>query len=100
MFRHCVMLKFSDEATNAQKDQALEGIRNLPEHIEQIVSYSVGFDAGTRNDNYDLAVVGDFISKDDYETYAEHPKHQEVITVLLTPIIQDRKAIQYFVEEQ
>ncbi len=99
MFRHCVMLKFNDQASELQKVQALDGIRSLPEHIEQIVSYSAGFNAGTRTDNYDVVAVGDFFSKEDYEIYAEHPKHQEVISVLLAPIIQDRKAIQYFWEE-
>ena len=98
MFRHCVMLKFKDEATEAQRDLACKGISDLPNHIEEILSYSVGLNAGTRSDNYDLAVVGDFGSITDYDIYAAHPKHQEVITKLLAPIIEGRTAVQYFVE--
>ena len=100
MFRHCVMLRFKDGATEDQKNRAYEGIRSLPDHIDEIVSYSVGFNAGSRSDNYDLVVVGDFSSESDYKTYADHPKHQEVIAELIAPIIDSRTAVQYFVEEQ
>ena len=100
MFRHCVMLKFTTEATDEQKDSTLKGILDLPNHIDEIVSYSAGFNRGTRSDNYDLVAVGDFLSESDYAIYAEHAKHQEVISSLLAPIIQDRTAIQYFVENQ
>ena len=100
MFRHCVMLRFKDGATEDQKNRAYEGIRELPDHIEEVISYSVGFNAGSRSDNYDLVVVGDFSSESDYKTYADHPKHQEVIAELIAPIIDSLTAIQYFVEDQ
>jgi len=100
MFRHCVMLKFKHDATEAQKGLAFEGIQSLPEYIDQITSYSVGFNAGSRSDNYDLVVVGDFNSEADYEIYANHPNHQKVIAELLAPIMESRTAAQYFLEEK
>ena len=46
-------------------------------------------------DNYDLAVIGDFASPDDYLVYASHPKHLEVISELLAPYLEGRSAVQY-----
>ena len=100
MFRHCVMLRFKSGITEDQKNRAYEGIRSLPDHIDEVVSYSVGFNAGSRSDNYDLVVVGDFVSEADYETYAGHAKHQEVIADLIAPIIDSRTAVQYVLEGQ
>ena len=99
MFRHCVMLRFKSGITDDQKSRAYEGIRALPDHIEEVISYSVGFNAGSRSDNYDLVVVGDFASEADYETYADHPKHKEVIADLIAPIIDSRTAVQYVLED-
>ena len=45
-------------------------------------------------------VVGDFASEADYETYAGHAKHQEVIADLIAPIIDSRTAVQYVLEDQ
>ena len=100
MLRHCVMLRSKSGITEDQKNRAYVGIRSLPDLIDEVVSYSVGFNAGSRSDNYDLVVVGDFVSEADYETYAGHAKHQEVIADLIAPIIDSRTAVQYVLEGQ
>ena len=89
MIRHCVLLKFQAGTSREIMDEAATGIRALPEYIPEIASYSVGFDAKLRDDNYDLAVVGDFASSDDYLVYASHPKHLEVISELLAPHLEE-----------
>ena len=95
MIRHCVLLKFQAGTSEEIMNEAARGSRALPEHIPEISSYSVGFDAKFREDNYDLAVVGDFSSSDDYLVYASHPKHLEVISELLAPYLEGRSAVQY-----
>jgi hypothetical protein len=108
MFRHCVLLKFIEQATNEQKQEVFESIIGIPNQIAAAmsddgiepltISYSVGFNAGTRDDNYDLVVIGDFETQDDYDIYAAHPKHLEVISVSIAPILENRSAIQYILE--
>lgn len=89
------MLKFKDEATEAERNAAIEGVRSLPAEIPEIVSYVAGFDAGLAQGNYDLCVVADFSSEDDYLTYADHPVHQQVIASQIRPILAGRAAIQF-----
>ena len=108
MFRHCVLLKFIEEATKEQKQEVFDCIIGIRNQIAAAmrddgtqpltISYSVGFDAGTREDNYDLVVIGDFETQDDYDIYATHPKHLEVISVSIAPILKSRSAIQYIPE--
>ncbi len=95
MIRHCVLLKFLPDTSSESKQAALEGIRDLPSHIPQIISYSVGFDSNLRDDNFDLAVVGDFKNTEDYLIYASHEKHLEIISDLLAPHLASRSAVQY-----
>lgn len=95
MFRHCVLLKFSDDTTEDQRQAVIEAMRSLPDHIEQCRTYVVGFNAGDRDDNYDIAAVGDFESKADYDIYAEHPYHLKVIQESIAPVLAGRAAIQY-----
>ena len=96
MIRHCVLLKFLPETSDQERERAIEGIRGLPEHIPEIAEYTMGFDADLRDGNFDLAVVGDFNSSEDYLVYASHPKHLEVISNHLAPFLADRSAVQYY----
>ena len=95
MFRHCVMMKFRDDATAEQRQAAVDAIAELQAKIPEIVAYSVGLDAGVREDNFHLAAVIDFASKADYEVYATHPDHVEAIQQHLAPIMEARSAVQY-----
>lgn len=95
VFRHCVMMKFADEATAEQRQAMRDTVASLPSHIPEILNYSVGFDAGLRDDNYHLVVVGDFADKDAYEVYATHPEHVRVVKEVIGPIAVARAAVQY-----
>lgn len=64
------------------------------DHPPQFV---VGPDAGVSDGNFDLSVVADFDSAQDYQTYATHPAHQEVIKSLIKPILENRAAVQHHV---
>ena len=94
MIRHCVLLDFVDSAT----DEALAGIvtalSTMPERIAEIRSYSVARDLGLSGDVAKIAVVADFDSVEDYQVYASHPDHVQVITDLIKPIVAARSAAQ------
>jgi hypothetical protein len=94
-FRHVVLLQLDDATTAEQRDAIVAALRALPAKIPQLRSYAVGSDAGLAGDNYDLAVVADFDSPDDYATYRDHPDHQQVITELIRPVLTGRVAVQH-----
>jgi hypothetical protein len=95
MIRHCVMVKFRDEATPDQVADLIAALEALPQLVPEIRSYSVGPDAGLNDGNFDLVVVGDFDDVAGYRAYAANPDHVRVIETHLRPIVAQRTAVQY-----
>jgi len=94
VFRHMVMVRFADDATDEQKEAMRAGMRRLPELIPEIRDYRFGDDLGLRDDNFDFGIAADFDNKADYLVYRDHPDHQKVIADLIAPIITARAAVQ------
>lgn len=94
MFRHCVMFKWNDEATEEAKAAICSGLDALAQ-LDAIQTYTHGPDARVNDGNWDYVVVGDFATVDDYRIYATDPAHLELISELIRPNIAGRAAIQY-----
>ncbi|MGH8991607.1 MAG: Dabb family protein [Acidimicrobiia bacterium] len=95
MFRHVVMVKFRDDATDEQKQALRDGLATMPEQIPEVRAYRFGDDAGLSPGNFDLVVVADFEDSDAFLTYRDHPAHQKLVADLLRPIITERAAVQH-----
>ena len=53
--RHCVLGAFTDEATDAQKEEMVQAMRAMAAKIPQICSLVVGLDAGLAPGNHGFA---------------------------------------------
>ena len=95
MFRHCVMMKFTEDATPEKREAVRDAVSGLPAKIPEVVSYSIGFDAGLSGDNHHFVVVADFATQSGYEVYASHPDHVQVVTDTIKPVLAGRSAVQY-----
>ncbi len=95
MFRHVVMVKFTPEATEDQKEALREGLATMPEQIADVRAYRFGDDAGVTPDNFDFVVVADFEDRDGFLTYRDHPAHQKLVVDLLRPIVAERASVQH-----
>src|SRR2546428_12657615 len=95
MFRHVVLLRWTPEATPAQRAAVPEGLAALPARVPEIRGYVVGADARVNAGNFDLVVVADFDSFDDYLVYRDHPEHQAVLRERIAPILAERAAVQH-----
>jgi Stress responsive A/B Barrel Domain len=95
MIRHVVMFTWKAEATAEEKQRVLTELRTLPPLMSGLHAYHVGPDAGLVPGNFDFAVVADFDDLDSYLAYRDHPAHRAVIDQTITPIRQDRAAVQY-----
>ena len=95
--RHCVLGAFTDEATDAQKEEMVQAMRAMAAKIPQICSLVVGLDAGLAPGNHGFAANVDFASAEDYQIYATHPEHVAVITNFIKPILKpgSRTAVQF-----
>lgn len=96
---HCVLLKLKEEATSEQRQAILDGLATLPPAISPIQAYRIGPDAGVDPAKFDIAIVGDFNSVDDYKAYGGHPAHVDVITSQIKPVLAERVAIQFSASE-
>src|SRR5438874_108708 len=94
-FRHVVMMRWAEAATEAQLEALIEGLGRLPGQIPQIRHYTFGRDAGLAEGNYDFVIVAEFADVEDYKVYRDHPDHVALINDLLKPILASRAAVQY-----
>ena len=94
-FRHVVMFRWNENATEEHKRRLVDRLNALPGDIPEIADYRVGNDAGINDGNHDFAVVADFADRDAYLVYRDHPVHRAVIDEYVKPILAERAAVQY-----
>jgi hypothetical protein len=95
MFRHVVVFRFTEDASQAARQAVREGLAALPAQIDVIRRYQFGNDAGLAEGNFDFAVVADFDDVAAYQIYAQHDAHQTLIAERIRPILAERVAVQY-----
>ncbi len=98
MLRHVVMMKFSDQATDADITAIVDGLEALPGIVPEIRNYSVGRDAELVEGNYQLVVVADFDDADGFAGYNSNADHVAVITERIRPFVELRSAVQYYID--
>ena len=94
-FRHVVMFRWREDATAEQKKTLEDRLNELPGVIPELRAYQIGGDAGVNDGNFDFAVVADFADRDAYLVYRDHPTHRKIIDECVTPILAERRAVQY-----
>jgi hypothetical protein len=95
VFRHVVMVRFTDEMTEDGKAALRAGLARLPDVIPEIRAYRFGDDLGLNEGNFDFVVTADFDAADGYLTYRDHPEHQQVVKERLAPFVAKRAAVQF-----
>ncbi len=95
MIRHVVVITWTPEATEQQKQQVSAELAALPPLLKGLVNYSFGLDAGLAEGNANFAVVADFEDADSYLAYRTHPAHLDVMNRAITPISAQRRAVQF-----
>jgi hypothetical protein len=98
-FRHVVMFKFADHVTPEMIADTSAALTKLPTEIDAIRNYVHGADVGVSEGNFDYVVVADFDDVAGYLTYRDHPAHQAVVTEHIAPIVAERTAVQYRLED-
>ena len=94
-FRHVVLFQWREDATAEQKKTLEDRLNELPGVIPELRAYQIGGDAGVNDGNFDFAVVADFADRDAYLVYRDHPAHRKIIDECVTPIVAERRAVQY-----
>ncbi len=94
-FRHVVLFSWAEDATQEQRDAALDALRKMAVDLVELGTITVGTDAGLAEGNADWAVVADFPSQENYLAYQQDAEHQRIIKELIRPAIKTRTALQH-----
>lgn len=82
MIEHIVILKFGQDTSTAQQDEAIRKLNGLKEEIPEIISLQAGYDFSNRNQGFQIGLTVRFQDKNGLEVYGPHPKHQAVVAYL------------------
>jgi len=94
MFRHSVMFRWNDDATDDAKAAVAAGLDRLST-MDCITTFTHGGDLGVSDGNWDYAVVADFESAEQYQVYATDADHLALIADVIKPNIAGRTAVQF-----
>jgi hypothetical protein len=95
MIRHVVLLRWTEDATEEQKQRVAAEIARLPSLVPSLQAFHTGPDLGINPGNFDFAAAADFDDIDGYLAYRDHPEHQAMISQFILPVAAQRVAVQY-----
>lgn len=81
MIRHVAVFRFTPTFDAGERARWMALVAALPARIPQIRSMSVGEDVVHGPSSHEIAIVADFDSLADLETYSTHPAHAEVLAI-------------------
>ena len=94
MIRHIVFFKFKPGASENKKNKLASDLKSLKGKIPLINRLEIGVDIGKKQNSYDLALIVDFNTWQDVESYGAHPAHIEVVK-LIKDICQNHSKVDY-----
>ena len=97
-FRHTLMLRFAEDASEEQKQALNDGLARMPKVMDFIRRFEFGPDLAVVEGNPDLALVADFDSEEDWRAYQSHPEHLVLLNDLIKPIVVEAIRVQYLVD--
>lgn len=94
MIVHIVMFKFKEENKAQNLEKVEKELKALLEKIDVLKSIEVGIDFNQSDRAFDLSLYSTFATKEDLQTYAVHPAHQEVVQ-LIKSVTSESKVVDY-----
>lgn len=94
MIRHIVFFKFKPGASEEGKNKLASDLKSLKGKIPLINRLEIGVDIGKKQNSSDLALIVDFNTWEDVESYGAHPAHIEVIK-FIKDICQNHSKVDY-----
>jgi len=82
VIKHIVMWKLKDSHEGMSKDELMDKIKqdleSLKSAIPEIKDMEIGRNSNELPTSFDVALYSEFESKEDLETYQNHPEHLKV----------------------
>jgi hypothetical protein len=87
VIRHIVLFKWSQDASDEQKQATLDSLSGLQQTVPGVVGLHVGANNSGRG-TYDFGLTCDFASQDDLRGYIEHPDHKAAMAAYISKYVQ------------
>jgi len=100
MIKHVVLLTWQDGITDEQIAEVDDSLGHLVETIDDIYSYDYGPDMGLVKGNSDYSIVAEFLTEEDFFSYAKHPEHMLFVNEVAQPIVATSNAVQFYTEDE
>ncbi len=81
MLTHIVCWKYKPETSPEQRENHRAKLRNLPNLVPDISSFSVGADVLRLDRSFDTGLVATYADEAALEAYTIHPEHQKVVAI-------------------
>ncbi|WP_102346296.1 Dabb family protein [Bacillus sp. Marseille-P3661] len=98
MVEHIVLIKFSQQATNEQKEELIHRSLLLKNIIPGIVDIQQGINFSNRNKGYEVGLTVRFKDRAALENYGPHPAHQEIVSYLREIGLEDTIVVDFDIE--
>ncbi|WP_127145544.1 Dabb family protein [Pelagibacterium montanilacus] len=105
MFRHMAILKFKDDADPNAIDAYMKAFPGFARSLPMIRTWYIGRNEGAGGEshvgrhglrgNYDVGLVMEFDSPEEYRNYAESREHQSFFEEYCAPIFAERVVVQF-----
>jgi hypothetical protein len=100
MIKHVVLLTWKDGTSEEQIAEVDDSLGHLIETIDAIHSYEYGADMVLVKGNSDYSIVAEFLTEEDFFTYAKHPEHMRFVTEIAQPIVATSNAVQFYTDDE
>ena len=87
MIRHIFLAKVTASVPDQLIEEWIAAINGLQTQIPELITITAGRRASESMAPYDIAVVADFASMQDWAVYRDHPAHQDVKLRLTDKIV-------------
>ena len=96
MIKHIVAWRIADGEDKTARAAAIkENLEALKDKIDVLVDIEVGINFNETESASDVVLVTTFKSREDLETYQEHPEHKAVGQSYVRPYVKERRVVDY-----
>lgn len=96
MIKHIVAWRIADDEDKAARAAAIkENLEALKDKIDVLIDIEVGININTTEAASDVVLVSTFASREDLETYIEHPEHKAAGQSYVRPYVKERRVADY-----
>lgn len=78
MLTHIVCWKYKPETTEEQREEHVAALKNLPNTIPEVLTFSVGRDVLHLERSFDTGLVATYANRAALDVYDAHPEHKKV----------------------